>query len=169
MFKLLRNTVHGASRASTLHGSVTHSCALLCSLKRGPHSLFLFLQALRYFAWMRSFISGLLKGSRQSGWQAAFITGNPLEEGMATHSSIPAWRIPWTEEPGRLQSMGSQRVVHNWSDFTHTHTHPHTHTPTHLAVEFATIAQRQGDREEADWCRTYLWYVKLKKNLEFPW
>ena len=31
-----------------------------------------------------------------------------LEEGMATHSSIPAWRIPWTEKPGRLQSMGSQ-------------------------------------------------------------
>ena len=34
----------------------------------------------------------------------------PLEEGMATLSSILAWRIPWTEEPGRLQSMGSQRV-----------------------------------------------------------
>ena len=38
---------------------------------------------------------------------------NPLEEGMATHSSILAWRIPWTEEPGGLQSMGSQRVGHN--------------------------------------------------------
>ena len=36
-----------------------------------------------------------------------------LEEGMATHSSILAWRIPWTEEPGRLQSMGSQRVGHD--------------------------------------------------------
>ena len=34
----------------------------------------------------------------------------PLEKGMATHSSIPAWRIPWTEEPGGLQSTGSQRV-----------------------------------------------------------
>ena len=33
---------------------------------------------------------------------------DPLEKGMATHSSIPAWRIPWTEEPGELQSMGSQ-------------------------------------------------------------
>ena len=33
---------------------------------------------------------------------------DPLEEGMATHSSILAWRIPWTEEPGELQSMGSQ-------------------------------------------------------------
>ena len=38
---------------------------------------------------------------------------DPLEEGMATHSSTLAWRIPWTEEPGGLQSAGSQRVGHN--------------------------------------------------------
>ena len=38
---------------------------------------------------------------------------NPLEQGMATHSSILAWRIPWTEEPGGLQFMGLQRVGHN--------------------------------------------------------
>ena len=38
---------------------------------------------------------------------------DPLEKEMATHSSILAWRIPWTEEPGGLQSMGSQRVRHN--------------------------------------------------------
>ena len=38
-----------------------------------------------------------------------------LEEGMATHSSILAWKIPWTEEPGRLQSMGSQTVGHEWA------------------------------------------------------
>ena len=38
-----------------------------------------------------------------------------LEKGMATHSSILAWRIPWTEEPGRLPSMGSQRVGHDWA------------------------------------------------------
>ena len=38
---------------------------------------------------------------------------DPLEKGMATHSSILAWRIPWTEEPGRLQFMRSQRVRHN--------------------------------------------------------
>ena len=38
---------------------------------------------------------------------------DPLEEGMATHSSILAWKIPWTEEPGGLQSMGLQRVRHN--------------------------------------------------------
>ena len=38
----------------------------------------------------------------------------PLEEGMATCSSILAWRIPWTEEPGELQSTGSHRVRHDW-------------------------------------------------------
>ena len=38
--------------------------------------------------------------------------GDPLEEGMTTHSSILAWGIPWTEEPGGLQSMESQRVGH---------------------------------------------------------
>ena len=41
------------------------------------------------------------------GWE------DPVEQGMATHSSILAWRIPWTEEPGGLQSMGSQRVRHD--------------------------------------------------------
>ena len=41
---------------------------------------------------------------------------DPLEEGMAIHSSILAWRIPWTEEPGGLRSIESQRVGHDWSD-----------------------------------------------------
>ena len=44
---------------------------------------------------------------RSLGWE------DPLKKGTATHSSILAWRIQWTEEPGRLQSMGSQRVGHN--------------------------------------------------------
>ena len=46
--------------------------------------------------------------------QVQFLGGeNPLEEGMATHSSMLAWSIPWTEEPGGLQPMGSQRVGHD--------------------------------------------------------
>ena len=44
-----------------------------------------------------------------------------LEKEMATHSSILAWKIPWTEEPGRLQSMGSQTVQTRLSDFTFFH------------------------------------------------
>ena len=42
----------------------------------------------------------------------------PLEKGMAIHSSILAWRVSWTEEPGRLQFMGSQRAGHNWENNT---------------------------------------------------
>ena len=42
------------------------------------------------------------------------VQEDPLKKGMATHSSTLAWRIPWTEEPDGLQSVGSQRVRHNW-------------------------------------------------------
>ena len=46
--------------------------------------------------------------------QVQFLGGeDPLQKGMATHSIVLAWRIPWTEEPGRLQSRGSQRVGHD--------------------------------------------------------
>ena len=47
------------------------------------------------------------------GWE------DPLEKEMAIHSSTLAWKIPWTEEPGRLQSMGSQRVGHDWVTSLH--------------------------------------------------
>ena len=46
-------------------------------------------------------------------WVQSLDQEVPLEKEMATHSSILAWKIPWTEEPGRLQSMWSQRVGHN--------------------------------------------------------
>ena len=49
----------------------------------------------------------------QERWVQPLGWEDPLEKGMSTHSSILAWRIAWTEEPGRLQSMGSQRVRHN--------------------------------------------------------
>ena len=54
------------------------------------------------------------------GWEDA------LEKEMATHFSILAWRIPWTEEPHGLQSMGSQRVRHDWVTHFHFHTACHT-------------------------------------------
>ena len=44
---------------------------------------------------------------------------DPLEKEMATHSSTLAWKIPWTEKPGKLQSMGSQKVGHNWANSLH--------------------------------------------------
>jgi len=46
-------------------------------------------------------------------WLQSLGQEDPLEKEMATHSSIPAWRIPWTEEPGGLQSTGSQTVGHD--------------------------------------------------------
>ena len=49
----------------------------------------------------------------QETWVQSLGQEYPLEKGMATHSSILAWRIPWTEEPGGLQSMGLQRVRHD--------------------------------------------------------
>ena len=49
------------------------------------------------------------------GWE------DPLEMGMATHSSILAWRIPWTEEPGGLQSMGSKKIFHSFKQAWHKH------------------------------------------------
>ena len=54
----------------------------------------------------------------QEMWNQSLGREEPLEEGIETHSSILAWEIPWTEEPGRLQSMGLQRVRRNWSDFS---------------------------------------------------
>ena len=77
---------------------------------------------------------------------------------MATHSSILTWEIPWTEEPGRLQSVGSQRVRHNLETeqqqpqtqktkqcaYMHTHTHTHfcaapAHTHTHTSAQLQVL------------------------------
>jgi len=49
----------------------------------------------------------------QEVWVQSWLGKMPVEEGKATHSSILAWRIPWIEEPGKLQSIGLQRVGHN--------------------------------------------------------
>ena len=66
--------------------------------------------------------------------ESACIAGDPCSipelggcprEWRGAHSSLLAWRIPWTEEPGGLQSMRSQRVSHDWVTITHTHTHTH--------------------------------------------
>ena len=57
----------------------------------------------------------MVKASAYNAGDPGLIPGSgrfPLEKEMATHSSTLAWKIPWTEEPGRLQSMGSQRVRH---------------------------------------------------------
>ena len=57
----------------------------------------------------------------QETWFWSLAWEDPLEKGMANHSSILAWRIPWTEECGWLQSMGAQRIGHNWATNTFFH------------------------------------------------
>ena len=60
---------------------------------------------------------------------------DPLKKEMTTHASVLAWEIPWTEEPGELQSRiakESDNLV-NKQQYTHTHTHTHTHTRTHTS------------------------------------
>ena len=66
---------------------------------------------------------------------------NSLEKVIATHSSVLAWRIPWTEQPGGLQSMGSQRVGYNWITNTHTYTYTHKSQVT-LAIHILTLNLR---------------------------
>ena len=51
--------------------------------------------------------------AKEETWVPSLSREDPLEKGMATHSSILVWRIPWTKEPGGLQSMESQRVRHD--------------------------------------------------------
>ena len=68
------------------------------------------------YLWLKGFPGGSDgKASACNAGDPGSILGweDPLEKGMATHSSILALRIPWTEEPGRLQSMESQRAGHN--------------------------------------------------------
>ena len=55
----------------------------------------------------------------QEAWVLSLGQEDPLEKEMTTHSNILAWRIPWTEEPGGLESTGLQRVGHNWAPSLH--------------------------------------------------
>ena len=74
------------------------------------------------YSWA-SLVAQMVKNlsAMQETWVQSLGWEDPLEKGMTTHSSILAWRIPWTEEPGRLQSMGSQEL-----DTTEQLTHVYT-------------------------------------------
>ena len=58
---------------------------------------------------------------RHKRWRSILSREDPLEEGVATQSSILAWRMQWTEQPGGLESIGSHRVGHDWSHLARTH------------------------------------------------
>ena len=92
-----------------------------CCLKNDRIDFFMYIQAFLWIVTFKGFTLGFPGGS--DGKESAYNAGDPvppldredpLEKGMAAHSSVLAWRIPWTEEPGWLQSMGLQRVGHKW-------------------------------------------------------
>ena len=70
--------------------------------------------------------------AKQDTWVWSLGQEDPLEKGTATHSNIFTWRIPWTEEPSRQQSMGSQRVRHDWVTNTFIFTKVHYKCQTHI-------------------------------------
>ena len=76
------------------------------------------------YSWA-SLVAQLVKNlpAMQETWVQSLGWEDPLQKGMSTHSSSLPWRIPWTEEPGRLQTMASQRVRYNWATNT-------SYTPT---------------------------------------
>ena len=73
-------------------------------------------------------------------WVQSLGSEDPLEKGMATHSSILAWRIPWTEETGGLQSMGLQRIGHDRATFT-MYTYIHAYVSLALEPEHAKYSR----------------------------
>ena len=70
--------------------------------------------------WRASLVAQMVKNppAMWKTWVWSLGWEGPLEKGTAAHSNILAWRIPWTEEPGWVQSMGSQRLRHDWVTFT---------------------------------------------------
>ena len=114
--------------------------------------------------WLSTCTSGYLPTSTlcvPSGIIYSMDWEDPLEKGMTTYSSILAWSIWWTEEPGRLQPLGSQRVRYHWATNTHTHTHTHTiettqkhkvmTRPTKDSLSIQRIVFRLKKKEYMEW------------------
>ena len=78
-------------------------------------------------------------------WVRPLGQEDSLEKGMAAQSSALAWRIPWTEEPGRLQTVGLQSQT-RLSDYTHTHIHEHAHTHTCARTHMHTTVSKNTDK-----------------------
>ena len=85
--------------------------------------------ALRGTYYKLAFAGSVVMQPTQERWVRSLGWEDFLKEEMATHSSILAWKIPWAEEPGRLQPTGSSRVGHDWvTECTRARAHTHTHT-----------------------------------------
>ena len=86
---------------------------LSVQLERPSLSCFVFLGLTAYLSYLLMVQTVKNLPAMRETWVRSLGWEDPLEKEMTTHSSILAWRIPWAEEPGRLQSMGSQRAGHN--------------------------------------------------------
>ena len=100
------------------------------------------------------------------GWE------DPLEEGTKTYSSILAWRIPWTEEPGGLQSTGSHRVKRDWSDLALQYAKSRTRlseftSHTHPNADFQRTARRDKKAFISDQCREIEENKRMGKTRDF--
>ena len=107
-------------------------------------------------------------------WVQSVGREDPLEKGMATHASILAWRIPWTEEPGRLQSLGSQRVRHNWSNWTYTNLGNSSSLSIHRVMStMGTVMVTCWDDWTVNWDMTcnlhWSWNRSLGTSLVVHW
>ena len=91
-------------------------------------------------------------------WVQSLVPEDPLEKGMATHSNILVWRIPWTEEPGKLQSMGLERVTHNWE------TNTFTFSKIHMEMQSFRIAKIFLKKKKAGECSLH--NFKIYKKLQ---
>ena len=87
-----------------------------------PNSGYFFWFPIPWTSWWASLVTQRVKNLPAMQETQVWLLGQeyPLEEEMGTHSSILAWRIPWIKEPGRLQSMWSQRIRHDWRTNTFT-------------------------------------------------
>ena len=87
----------------------------------------------------------------------SLVQEGPLEKGVATHFSVPAWRIPWTEKPGGLQSMGSQRVGHDWATNTFTFIAKHNRNLKSTLFLRWWLKSQEDFKLERE-CVLHLWY-----------
>ena len=97
----------------------------------------------------RVWSSFLLLGS-SLGWE------DSLEEGIATHSSFLAWRIPWTEKPGGLQSIGSQRMEHDWSNLTQKWI-----KDLHIRLETVKLLLQENIEKKSLWHWSWEWLLDM--------
>ena len=107
---------NSAERLTNTHTELINNVVLVLGLQKSGSVMHIFLCIYMhlFFLWA-SLVAQTVKHlpTMQETWVRSLNREDPLEKEMATHSSIHAWEIPWTKEPGGLQYIGSQRVGHN--------------------------------------------------------